>query len=133
MRCGVGCRCGLDPMLLWLWRRPATTALIGPLAWEPPCAMGVAQENGKKTHTHTHTHKLFLETIIWEFRAGKRKNPELHVVGSGSEPGSPCPPLAAPGEQAALSHGDLGQCGWNRSQGWALGLGREGLCLLIIC
>ena len=25
-----------------LWRRPATTAPIRPLAWEPPYAMGVA-------------------------------------------------------------------------------------------
>ena len=26
MSCGVGCRCGLDPMCLRLWRRPAATA-----------------------------------------------------------------------------------------------------------
>uniref|UniRef100_A0A8C3X9L0 Desmoglein 4 n=1 Tax=Catagonus wagneri TaxID=51154 RepID=A0A8C3X9L0_9CETA len=25
--------------LLWLWCRPAAVALIGPLAWEPPCAV----------------------------------------------------------------------------------------------
>ena len=31
-----------DPSLLWLWCRLAATALIGPLAWEPPYAMGVA-------------------------------------------------------------------------------------------
>ena len=31
-----------DPVLLWLWCRPAATALIGALAWEPPYAMGVA-------------------------------------------------------------------------------------------
>ena len=36
--CGVGC--GLDPELLWLWRRPAATAPIRPLAWEPPYATG---------------------------------------------------------------------------------------------
>ena len=30
----VGLRCVLDPMLLWLWRRPAAAALIWPLAWE---------------------------------------------------------------------------------------------------
>jgi len=33
MSCGVGHRCGLDPVLLWLWYRPAATALIQPLAW----------------------------------------------------------------------------------------------------
>ena len=42
MSYGVGRRHGLDPALLWLWHRPAATAQIGPLAWEPPCAMGVA-------------------------------------------------------------------------------------------
>ena len=26
--CGVGRRCGLDPVLLWPWRRLAATALI---------------------------------------------------------------------------------------------------------
>ena len=42
--CGVGCRRGSDPASLWLWRRPVATALIRPLAWEPPYAAGAAQE-----------------------------------------------------------------------------------------
>ena len=51
---GVGRRCGSDPALLWLWLWPAAIAPIGPLAWQPPYAMGVAQEmakwqKGKKT------------------------------------------------------------------------------------
>ena len=29
--CGVGRRCGLDPMLLWLWQRPVATAPVEPL------------------------------------------------------------------------------------------------------
>ena len=33
---GAGHRCSSDLGLLWLWRRPAATALIGPLVWEPP-------------------------------------------------------------------------------------------------
>ena len=40
MSCGVGHRCGSDTELLWLWHRPAAVALIIPLAWEPPYAMG---------------------------------------------------------------------------------------------
>ena len=48
MSCGVGRRHGLDPALLWLWRRPAATAPIRPLAWEPPYAEGAAQEMAKK-------------------------------------------------------------------------------------
>ena len=46
---GVGLRRGSDPTLLWLWRRPVATALIRPLAWEPPYAAGAAQRNSKKT------------------------------------------------------------------------------------
>ena len=40
--CGVGRRQGSELAMLWLWRRPAATALIGPLAWEPPYAVGAA-------------------------------------------------------------------------------------------
>ena len=42
MNSGVGQRHGLDPVLLWLWCRLAAAALIQPLAWEPPYAMGAA-------------------------------------------------------------------------------------------
>ena len=42
MSSGVGRRCGSDLMLLWLWHRSAATALIRPLAWEPPYAVGEA-------------------------------------------------------------------------------------------
>ena len=49
MSCGLGCRRGLDLALLWLWCRLAAAALIRPLAWEPPHAMGAAL----KIHTHT--------------------------------------------------------------------------------
>ena len=41
-------RCGSVPALLWLWRRPVTTAPIRPLAWEPPYAMDVALEKAKR-------------------------------------------------------------------------------------
>ena len=47
MSCGVGLRHGLDLALLWLWRRPAATAPIRPLAWEAPCGMGVALKRQK--------------------------------------------------------------------------------------
>ena len=45
--CSVGCTGGLDLMLLGLWCRLAAAALIGPLAWEPPSAVGAAQEMAK--------------------------------------------------------------------------------------
>ena len=48
MSCGVGRRHSSDPVLLWPWRRLAATALIRPLAWEPPYAVGAAQEMTKR-------------------------------------------------------------------------------------
>ena len=47
--CGVGCRQSSDPMLLWLWCRPAAVPPIQPLAWEPPYATGSGPRKGKKT------------------------------------------------------------------------------------
>ena len=48
MSCGVGCRRGSDPELLWLWRRLVATALIGPPSLGPPYAVGAAQEKAKR-------------------------------------------------------------------------------------
>ena len=39
MSCVTNVACGLD-LALWLWCRPAATALIRPLAWELPHAAG---------------------------------------------------------------------------------------------
>ena len=52
-----------DLASLWLWRRLAAAALIGPLAWEPPYAMSVAlkrQKKGKKKMHITEQVTLFL-------------------------------------------------------------------------
>ena len=46
--CGVGRRCNSDLALLWLWRRPAAVAPIGPLAWELPRAAGADIEKAKQ-------------------------------------------------------------------------------------
>ena len=48
MSCGVGYRHGSDLALLWLWCRPAATALTQPVAWEPLYATGVALKRQKK-------------------------------------------------------------------------------------
>ena len=55
--CGVGCRHGSDPELLWLWCRLAAAAPIRPLAWEPPYAAEAAQRNSKKTKNKTNKQK----------------------------------------------------------------------------
>ena len=64
MSCGVGCRRGSDPMLLWLWCRLAATAPIRPLAWEPPYAEGVALKRQKTKQNKTKQNKT------------KKKNPK---------------------------------------------------------
>ena len=48
MSCGVGRRQGSDPVLLWLWHRPAATGPIRPLAWEPPYAHRCGLKKTKK-------------------------------------------------------------------------------------
>jgi len=49
MSYGVGHRSGSDQVLLWLWCRLAAVALIRPLAWETPYAMGAALKKQNKT------------------------------------------------------------------------------------
>ena len=48
MSFGVGHRCSLDLVLLWLCRRLAAAALIQPLAWKPPYAVRAALKDQKK-------------------------------------------------------------------------------------
>ena len=46
--CGVGRRRGSDPVLLGLWCRPMAIALIRPLVWDPPYAVGSSPRKGRK-------------------------------------------------------------------------------------
>ena len=48
MSCSIGCRCGLDLVLLWQWCRLAAAALIQSLAREFPYAAGMAIKRKKK-------------------------------------------------------------------------------------
>ena len=49
-------------VLQWLWRRPASTAPIRPLAWECPYAMGAAlkRQKDKKKNLNYFLKKLYL-------------------------------------------------------------------------
>ena len=60
MSCGIGCRHGSDLALLWLWCRLAAVALIRPLAWEPPYAMGTAlkRQKDKKINKNKTAHAM---------------------------------------------------------------------------
>ena len=51
---GMGHRHSSDLTLLWLWRRPAATAPIRPLAWEFPYATSSALKRQKKKKKKTH-------------------------------------------------------------------------------
>ena len=61
MSYGVGHRCGSDGKLLWLLCRPVATALIRPLAWEPPYASGVALKSKKRKRK-----RFFSESIAYQ-------------------------------------------------------------------
>ena len=66
--CGVGRRLGSDPLLLWLWRRLAATAPIGPLAWGPPCAVGVALKKHKNKQKNITKWSVFLLSPVFGHR-----------------------------------------------------------------
>ena len=51
--CGVGPRCSLDPVLLWLWCRPVAADPIQPLDWELPYAIGAALKKPKIRGSHS--------------------------------------------------------------------------------
>ena len=67
MSCGVGQKHGSD--LVWLWYRPTTIALIQPLAWEPPYAVGVAlkrqEKKKKKKKATTRNKKITNDKAHW--------------------------------------------------------------------
>ena len=48
-------------MLLWFWRRPAATAPIEPLAWEPPHAVEAAQEMAKRQKKKKNKNKKLIQ------------------------------------------------------------------------
>ena len=73
------------PELLWLWCRLAATALIRPLAWEPPYASGAAQRNSKKTKKKKPKNKNFHlgVPVVTQWLTNPTRNHEV----AGSIPG----------------------------------------------
>ena len=81
----------LRSALLWLWCRPAAAALIGALAWEPPCAAGAAGKREEKFFKKPNKQKVIEKDQIcgyqgrvgnWRkvIRAIKRHNLPLQVI-----------------------------------------------------
>ena len=83
----VSCRPGSDPVLLWLWCRPASTAPIGPLAWKPPYATGAAQEKAKR-HTHKNNQKITVNCEMFILETHKTKMHTLFQQPTENETGS---------------------------------------------
>ena len=84
VNCSVGCRQGSDLALLWLGCRLVATALIWPLAWEVPCATGVALKRSiNQSINQTILAQIWSETsalrlAIWWFEPStKIKSPIL--------------------------------------------------------
>ena len=73
-------------MLLWLWHRPVATALIRPLAWEPPYAAGAAQEIAKTTTKHKKTKKKEIFLLGVPIVAQWLTNPTRNHEVAGSVP-----------------------------------------------
>ena len=73
MNCGVGHRCGLDPM--WLW--PAAVAPIRPLAWELPCASGAALKSKKQKKKEMEAKAERWKQVTWKKQKWYREEENL--------------------------------------------------------
>ena len=68
MSCDIGPKRDKESTLLWIWRRPAATAPIQPLAWEPPYAAGAAQEIAKRQKKKKKKKKKKREKLFGRFK-----------------------------------------------------------------
>ena len=85
MSCSVDRRGNSDQALLWLWCRPATEALIQPLAWELPYALDVALKSKKIKNKHPlalklghtlHSHKKNSKSFVMKQSQGPLVPPQ---------------------------------------------------------
>ena len=73
--------------LLWLWCRLAAAALICPLAWEPPCARGVALKRQKMKRIQLQQFGVTAEVWVWSPATYSRlKDPVLLQLWFGFSP-----------------------------------------------
>ena len=79
MNCGVGHRGGSDPVLLWLWHRPAAVALMKLLAWELPYAVGMALKSKQTNKQKKPEHQLhtWFYSRHWEGSEVQHEIPDL--------------------------------------------------------
>ena len=88
MSCGIGHRLGSDPVLLWLWHRPAATAPTRSLAWEPPYAVDVALKRQKTKKITQNTNCLMQKAGGvggWDLKNKKTFTNRRGKTGRGGE------------------------------------------------
>ena len=76
-RCHLGCRCGWNLVLLWLWGKPTAEALSQPLTWELSYAKGVAVKK-KKLRKPQFSKKLFNSYAFRFFFPNKNRTQIFH-------------------------------------------------------
>ena len=75
--CGVGCTCGLETALLWLWHRPAAAALTQSLAWEILYAAGTAPPSPKKKNEKKKVTKRKLNNMLLKTNGQQKIKKEI--------------------------------------------------------
>ena len=83
----MGPRHGLDLVWLWLWCRPAAVALIQPLAWDSPCAAGVALKSKAKQNKAYFTYKTKVLNLSYVINQGTQEAMCLLWFSWNSQPG----------------------------------------------
>ena len=67
MSYSVGCRCGSDSTLLWLWCSYSSYSSNSPSSWEPPHAVGVALKRQKTKKIKNKTDNFNFKEVTSEF------------------------------------------------------------------
>ena len=80
----VGCRGSSDPMLLWLWCKPAAATPIPSLAQELPHTTGMAINKKRKKNEVNHVvHELYLnKTALKKKKKFTGTTPAPHEVSA---------------------------------------------------
>ena len=81
MSCGVGCKCSLDPALLWLWCRPAATVPLRP----PAQRISTRHKCGPKRQKQQQKNSGLANIWWWSGVVQKVASKELHL-GSSCRP-----------------------------------------------
>ena len=97
MSCSAGHRCSSDLTLLWLWQKLAATALIRPVAWEPPYAKDKkTKKKKKKKKERKRKRKLHIQSnhVVKEVEETEAQGGQVQVAVECKSQVSTIPTLA---------------------------------------